>query len=323
MKKFIMLFFTILLISSGVIAGSLSESIQNDIDILNEIVGAIKLAVERVDLVNTDSQMYTDLEEAINKIDLSISSMNTALESIPTNDFRSISKNEAHQFTPLSKEIWELLMPELQTIIFIANEVTDSLIAKTDYDTYLRILSPIVIDYQGSILRQNLENYSESLRRYEIVYGSSAPKLNFLETSIYLGILQHVSGFGPTEDGGPGSLELILSYSTAYVSIYDTDTEDIIPLNPVRSMFEIGLRKYLFREGWGSKEWKTKFLKPSYAALGLVVSGQQKGALTWPLSGKEKYGVFGAWGGIKLAYIFGDNGSFLLSKQLMTIPYLF
>lgn len=325
MKKYILLFIVLFVISSVISASSLSESIDNDIKMLNEIVNSIKSAVEIVDLANTNDSMYRNLQTALDRIEIRISSMNSAKKAIPKTNFRSISKNTSTPVSTLSKETGDLLFSELNTVIGIANsdDVTDSLIAKTDYDTYLKILSPIVIDYQGSIISQNLEKYSESLRRYEMVYGADAPKLNFLETGIYLLFLQRVPGFGPTENEGPGALELILSYNTAYMSVYDTDTKESLPPNPVRSMFEIGLRKYFFQKGWGTKSGRAKYLKPAYGALGIVVAGQQKGALAWPLSGKQKYGVFGAWGKIKAAYIFGDNGSILLSKQFATIPYLF
>ena len=174
-------------------------------------------------------------------------------------------------------------------------------------------------------LDSGMARNEEKLRRYKIKYGPASARLNLLETVVNYGLLQGVPGFRSTE-AGPGPLELITSYSTAYFMLYRPGAGKFPEEPMLASVFEGGLRWYFFAKGWGGEGLAGRFLKPAYCTAGLAVAGGRSGFFKWPFEAESRLGAFASWGDIKLAVIGvndWDKSEILLSRQFQFIPYLF
>ncbi|MBI5805147.1 hypothetical protein HZA73_03795 [candidate division TA06 bacterium] len=161
----------------------------------------------------------------------------------------------------------------------------------------------------------------KKLQRYENKYGPNSAQLNPVEGFLNIIVFQCLPGF-KLNSQGPGPLEFISSYSSSYVTAYDAETGKTFDDIGVVSAFEIGLRCYFFGGSWGQQGCKG-ILKPGYATAGLLITGEARGFFKWPLRGKESYGIFASWGGLKAGYIPGGNYRILLSRQFQLVPYLF
>ncbi len=129
-------------------------------------------------------------------------------------------------------------------------------------------------------------------------------------------LLQRVPGFYPTDEKGPGPLEVVASYDAAYLTVVDEEPELI-------STAGFGIRYYLLGDGWGEEDGLTGFLKPGYFSLGVLIVPEEDGALVWPWWGEERLGGFFTWGELKLAYVGGDEDRFMVGRELQMIPWLF
>ncbi|MCH7680787.1 hypothetical protein IID10_15725 [candidate division KSB1 bacterium] len=190
--------------------------------------------------------------------------------------------------------------------------------SEEDIDT---LIAPIE-DVMNQQLKASLERRLNNLRNYEIKFGPNSAKLNFAEAVVNHFLLRNVPGFGIDNNFSPEPLEIILAYSTAYV----TSTDNINDDNKLKllSGAEIGLRCYIFRKGWG----EGNILKPNFVSGGVLISRENSGFLSNPFNkdnGDLRLGMFLSWGvSIKAAYIFsGDGSKFFLSKQIQFIPLLF
>jgi hypothetical protein len=57
--------------------------------------------------------------------------------------------------------------------------------------------------------------------------------------------------------------------------------------------------------------------------LGALIAGERDGIFRNPFEGKERFGIFITWSDITLAYLFGSDNRFLVSKQFQLIPFIF
>lgn len=164
-------------------------------------------------------------------------------------------------------------------------------------------------------LRDALDRDLAKMRRFEKKFGPRAPRLNALEVGLNF-VLQRLPGFRPTEENGPGRLEVIAAYDAAYLTVVDDEPELI-------STAGFGLRCYMFGDGWGERDGLAGVLRPAYLALGMLVAPDADGALLWPWQGDSRLGAFVTWGELKLAYVGGDEQRFMVSREFEAIPWLF
>jgi len=167
-------------------------------------------------------------------------------------------------------------------------------------------------------LDRSIGIYDRRLDRYEVKYGPGSARLNLLEVMLN-GLVQGTPPFRPNEQG-PSPNELLLGYSTSYGVVVDGEASAL-------SVLEAGWRRYLL--DWTRHEagdW-TGLLRPRYWAVGLAVAPEEDGALRWPLERPKdrrmRAGPFFNWGDLKVAYLFGPEKRFAISRQVQLLPGLF
>jgi hypothetical protein len=176
-------------------------------------------------------------------------------------------------------------------------------------------LRGIVLELQTAETTASMKWDLEVLRRLERKYGPRSAKLNGLEVLVAYS-LQRTPGFGiDSTTGYPGPLEAVLAYSASYLTRSDEKMRLV-------SVAEIGLRRYIFAQGWGGPG-RLSWLRPGYISGGLAVAGESDDPLTSPTQGASRYGAFFGWGEIKVAYLAGDNKRLLVTQQVQIIPWVF
>jgi len=183
-------------------------------------------------------------------------------------------------------------------------------------------LTSPVFELQENQLKESINQSREKLGRYQKKYGPNSARLNLAESAFNFFVFRNVALFR-TGDDGPGPLEFIASYSTAYVTAYDAKAQKMAKDLPVVSAFELGLRYYFLGKGWGEEGFWNGIKRPGYVTAGLMTAGDTPGFLIWPLRGKQSYGVFASWGGLKAGYMGGNEHRIVLSRQFQIVPYLF
>lgn len=166
-----------------------------------------------------------------------------------------------------------------------------------------------------SFARRNVSiaQSTEKLRRFERKYGPSTPKLNAVEVLLNFGA-QWVPGFQPTGDGWPSRRELIASYVPTYLTITDGKAHAV-------TAAELGLRSYIWTEGWGGREGGA--FRPGHWSIGIALAGESDGALTSPFRGASRFGAFVGWGDAKVAVIGGREPRVLVTRQVQLVPWTF
>lgn len=161
------------------------------------------------------------------------------------------------------------------------------------------------------------DNALTRLANYERKLGPTSPKLNAPEVLLNYAAQRWIPGFRPTPLGGPSPWEVIASYSPAYVTFAEGESE----VSPV-STSEFGIRFYLFGDRFGRSGFAGVFF-PSYFSFGVLTASDENGALVWPWKGRERSGGFVSWGSIKIGYIDRDRGTWLFSRQFQAVPFVF
>lgn len=168
-----------------------------------------------------------------------------------------------------------------------------------------------------ALLDVSLATSMEKLRRYEIKFGPGSAQLNLVEVLLNYGVVAiRLPGFGPNDDGWPGSLELVAAYNAAYFTSARRRPT-------LLSAGEIGVRHYMFAPRWGSGGSLRRLLRPSHVAAGAAVLGERERALIWPLEGRSRIGPFLAWGEIKIGYLGGRERRLLVSRHVQLVPWVF
>ena len=174
-------------------------------------------------------------------------------------------------------------------------------------------------------LEAGISRNDEKIRRYKIKYGPTSARLNLLETALNYWVLQKVPLFRSTKNG-PGHLEFIASYSTAYLVLYKTGMGEFASSPTLTSVFECGFRYYVFSPGWGGEGLVDRMIRPAYLTFGGLLGNRNDGFLRLPGYNGARWGVFGSWGDLILAWQ-GlndlDNSQLLVSRQFQFIPYFF
>lgn len=153
------------------------------------------------------------------------------------------------------------------------------------------------------------------LAKYERKLGPTSAKLNGPEVLLNYVAQLWVPGFKATPLGGPSPLELVASYAPGYVTSVDGRPQAV-------SASEFGIRYYLFGERFGQTGYRGLLL-PSYRSAGVITASSRNGALVWPWEGRDRSGAYVSWGAIKVGYIKGRQGEWLLSKQFQAVPFVF
>ncbi len=166
-----------------------------------------------------------------------------------------------------------------------------------------------------SFARRNfsIAQSTEKLRRFERKYGPSAPKLNAVEVLLNFGA-QWLPGFLPTGDGWPSRREFVASYVPTYLTVTDGKARAM-------TAAELGLRSYIWTEGWGGREGGV--LRPGYWSIGLALAGEEDRALGSPFRGASRFGAFVGWGDAKVAVVGGREPRVLFTRQVQLVPWTF
>ena len=153
------------------------------------------------------------------------------------------------------------------------------------------------------------------LANYERKLGPTSARLNIAEVLLNYGAQRFIPGFMPGTVSGPSPWEIVAAYVPTYGTIANKRAQAV-------SVAEFGLRHYLFGKQFGATG-REGILRPTYWSAGALVVSDDNGALVWPWRDKQRVGAYISWGALKLGYVHGRNGEFLVSRQLQVIPFLF
>ena len=174
-------------------------------------------------------------------------------------------------------------------------------------------LRSVALELQKAETADSMKWDFEVLRRLERKYGPGSAKLNGAEVLLSYA-LQGTGPFGiDSVTRYPGPFEPVLAYSVAYLTRSDDSVR-------VVSVAELGLRRYLFAEGWGGGG-RLGFIRPRYISAGLSLSGETDEPLSF--RGDTRFGAFFGWGELKVAYLGGANKRVLFTQQFQIIPWVF
>lgn len=153
------------------------------------------------------------------------------------------------------------------------------------------------------------------LAKYERKLGPTSARLNLPEVLLNYAAQLWVPGFKATPLGGPSPVELVASYVPGYITVVDGSVQPV-------STSEFGLRYYMFGEKFGQTGARG-IVFPSYWSVGVLTASNRNGALVWPWEGRDRSGAYVSWGAIKVGYIKGRQGEWLVSKQFQAVPFVF
>lgn len=176
-------------------------------------------------------------------------------------------------------------------------------------------LSVISTTAQNLLTGQARDRALERLARYERKLGPTSAKLNAPEVMLNYVAQRWVPLFRATPLGGPSPLEIVASYAPGYLTVVN---DSPVPV----SASELGVRYYLFGERFG-RSGTQGLLFPTYFSVGMLTASDRNGALVWPWEGKDRMGGYLSWGAIKVGYIGGRQGEWLVSKQFQAVPFVF
>ncbi|MGE0814980.1 MAG: hypothetical protein AB7O28_04440 [Vicinamibacterales bacterium] len=176
-------------------------------------------------------------------------------------------------------------------------------------------LQQAIVEVQTAEGTQGVLSDLELLRKFERKYGPGSAKLNGLEV-LAAYVLQRSPWFGVNAQGGPGPLEPVLAYAPSYMSRSEGKARMV-------GVAEIGLRRYIFAQGWGSGKGRFAWLKPAYTSFGLAWTAGTDDAMRPPWGGDSRLGMFLGWGALKVAYVAGHDQRLLVTQQFQLVPWVF
>lgn len=287
---------------------------END-STLAGLAAALRTAMRLASFAESHPELYARASQALSRIENSAVTLQEAAALTGKPGLNALSRlhQRRFDFNAAGFVSADSLEADLQLLKSVANnELTEALDEKLDESTTDALLQPVT-QLQEAQLQISLNESIERLRRYERKFGPGSAPLNGPEILLNY-LLQRAPGFGPHANG-PGPLEAVLSYSSAYLTFKNQEPAAV-------SILEIGLRHYNFGAGWGGSGF-AGYLKPGYFTFGLAIAGEKDGAFTWPFRGKERLGAFFSWGDIKVAYLGGNDSRWLLSRQFQFVPLIF
>jgi hypothetical protein len=165
------------------------------------------------------------------------------------------------------------------------------------------------------LVRETRDAALVRLTHYERKLGPTSARLNAVEVLLNYGAQRFIPGFTATPSRGPSPWEVVASYVPTYGTIAGNRLQAV-------SASEFGVRRYLFGEQFGASGWRG-LLKPTYWSAGALVVSDHNGALVWPWQDKQRTGAYVSWGSVKVGYVNGRRGEWLLSRQFQFIPLVF
>lgn len=200
--------------------------------------------------------------------------------------------------------------------LFVKNVANGFIRGHLDSARQETLLRPLD-EFENTEISNALAARMRNLEMLEIKYGPNSARLNVLEMLVNHFCLRGLPAFGLDAEGRPGPLEMVLSYSTSYVtpSWSRHDGTGLI----LTSAFEGGLRIYFLKHGWGRNA-----LLPAYMTVGGLMAAKDEGILRNPFETMPDFGGFVSWGAVKAGLIYADDEPrILLNRQFQFIPYLF
>lgn len=293
-----------------VVAITLPSAASGQTTTLGDVVSSIEAASEQAGFASKRPELSTELRRHLETLKQSDLDRSVGDVSLLVSDGPRLSAL-ARLRSGLSPVELDVALSEMSGIV--ENELRQDLQDAVGQSEATEILWPVTALY-AELLDRSLEDSLEKLRRFERKFGPGSARLNGLEMAgNYL--LQDIRHFGPDDNGWPGPLELIASYSPTYAT-YADDALTFV------SVTEFGLRAYFFGPNWGHAGLRG-LLKPSYTTFGMAVASGQDGALRWPWQDDARIGAFFSWGDLKVAYVGGDNQRFMVSRQFQLVPWVF
>ncbi len=182
-------------------------------------------------------------------------------------------------------------------------------------DSASQALTVVSETANGLFVREARDRALVRLANYERKLGPGSAKLNVVELLLNYGAQRFVPGFSPSVTRGPSPIELVASYVPTYGTIEGKKLA-------AASATEFGARWYLFGNRWG-KDGVAGLLRPSFLSVGALVASDKSGALAWPWDGHTRTGAYVSWGEIKVGYVPGRKGAWLVSRQMQVLPFVF
>ncbi len=295
---------------------------------LQELVDNVREATQLVPTFQTQHpDLYSNLDRSLDQIHYSsrglgeIATTHGALVGVrwSKNDLRLIRSGEIEPELQFVKAVYNgVLLPKLR------QSVAAGTLSQGELDRINRPVSNLLALQAQDVIGAN----EVFLRKIERKYGPQSASLNFVESILNYTViptidkltskvflLRHLTSpiVSDPITGDPGPVELIAAYAPAYLNPTGTGAESVSAV----SAAELGIRWYLFREGWGQGDP----LKPAYWSAGVLISGDLQGGFRYPFKGDEKLGGFFSWGAFKLGYLDEDGDrTLLLSKEFKVIP---
>jgi hypothetical protein len=292
-------------------------TVRGDIELLSAIHDSMALVSA---LAVPDTSIKSRLDRSLAAVDSVRSCLSSLYQSA---GYKTVLRAKGAGYWMGVKDLQTNDPPVFDAVQYIKLTANDEEVqGRLDSLGRLNLVTPVTLRLQEEQLKASIKQSQQKLDRYQKKYGPNSGRLNLMESAFNFYLLRSLALFGTGEDG-PGPLEFIASYSTAYVATYDAETKKMAKDLPVVSAFELGARYYFLGQGWGEEGFCNGILKPGYATAGLMITGDTGGFMTWPLRGKQSYGVFASWGGFKAGYIAGASHRVLLSRQFQVVPYLF
>ncbi len=182
-------------------------------------------------------------------------------------------------------------------------------------DSASQALTVVSETANGLFVREARDRALVRLSNYERKLGPGSAKLNVVELLLNYGAQRFVPGFSPSVTRGPSPIELVASYVPTYGTVEGKKLA-------AASATEFGARWYLFGDQWG-KDGVAGLLRPSFLSVGALVASDKSGALAWPWDGHTRTGAYVSWGELKVGYVPGRKGAWLVSRQMQVLPFVF
>lgn len=277
---------------------------------VRDVVTAMDSAARLIHLTTTDAQANADLAADLTilrnspAIDWDVNDLAAGLRRpgiMATGKGRKDVYNESLQLTIVRA------MREARQITY--QIIQPQLLTDAGTERAHAVLAPVRA-LHDAILEQSKADDLERLRRFGIKYGPGSPHLNVIETLANYA-LQSFSPFGIEADRSPGPFEVVASYATHDFTVANSKLA-------IGSLGTIGLRRYIFTQGWG-----TSVLRPSYIDAGVAIAGERDGVLVNPWQGHSRVGGFFSWGDYRVAWVGGGRRRVFVSRNLQLVHWVF
>jgi hypothetical protein len=171
--------------------------------------------------------------------------------------------------------------------------------------------------------RVALKNDLTALTNFERKYGPNAPSLSLLESALNYAV-QPVPPFRTSETSGPSPYEIIASYGMASLKFGATSNDETVKDGTkVVSTGRVGLRRYIFADGWGDSSLVNRYLRPGYVSAGLLTIGPTDAAATRVWGHGYRAGAFLGWGELFAGYVIDPRHRVVVGIEKQLIPGAF